>query len=63
MANWLGVAGCAISEWNKQENTLTTMINYGPDGWFSANYRGRTFSLDGYPLPQVNERSKVLCST
>ncbi len=50
MANWLGVAGCAISEWNKQENTLTTMINYGPDGWISANDRRRTYALDSYPL-------------
>ena len=51
ITHWLGVAGCAISEWNQADDTVTTMVDFGTEVWSNqAEEEGRVYQLIDYPL-------------
>ncbi len=52
ICRWLNMAGCAISEWNQVEDTVSTMVDYGPEGWADKEMVGKVYRLADYPLTE-----------
>ena len=48
--DWLGVPGCAISQWNPADDILVTMIDYSPEDWSEMDEIGTVYHLADYPL-------------
>lgn len=45
----LDVSGCAISLWNKEDDSVQTVSCYGPEEWFDSPEE-TTYQLEDYPL-------------
>lgn len=49
MANVLGVPACAISEWNQKTDTLSLLLEYGPDDWWDSEPLTEVYRLVDFP--------------
>jgi GAF domain-containing protein len=50
MTNLLDITGCIIYEWNQIDDTITIMLEIGPESWLSHERVGETLNLADYPL-------------
>ena len=49
ICSWLGVAGCAISEWHQDDNILSLLVDYGPNSWEDLQLVGEITTLADFP--------------
>lgn len=49
MINTLGVNGCAISQWNREEDCLVTLVDYNVSSTLHQDVPGRRYPLSKYP--------------
>ena len=51
MISLLDVEGCALSEWNQADDTVTVIVEHGPDDWWSSGKPVKeVHHLQDYPL-------------
>ena len=51
-AHTLGVEACAISEWDQTTDTISVMVEYGPDDWWDEGLLTKDFHLADFPSTQ-----------
>jgi PAS domain S-box-containing protein len=50
MTRLLGVESCILSEWNRAENSVTSLARYGLTGWADPQSPSKTQHLNEYPV-------------
>ena len=53
MARALDVAGCAISEWKRPDDSVVLMAEFGPEDWWDEDTVGPVYHLEDYPLTKL----------